>query len=496
MKSIAPEEYFGLLTPFFIFCFFLFVSCNDSDRSELPAPATEEKWEPNLAYRWGQILLEATANDTELFRPRPTVTSRYLGLITASMYDAWTRYDSLHQALFLKAARRPSEEMTLENKEMAISYALYRAAREYFYSDSTLFRDFMKELGYDPDDDSLDPATPAGIGNLAAKTMIDARRNDGSNQYGEMSEGGESYFNYINYLPVNTIDENTDINRWQPKYFLSNDGERFAPKCLTPFWQNVEPLFLDSAAQFRSPPPPLYGSKQLEEEVAEVVKLQEELTWEDKALVEFMRDGPQSVQQAGHWLQFAQVVSGRDRHTLDEDVIMYFLVEAVAMDAFIACWDTKMHYDFARPFALVHKYYANKKIKGWGGPNRGIIEMDGSEWIPYSPFNFLCPPFPAYVSGHSTVSGGCAEILKLYKGSDYFGFSVKLVPGILTEPESIGDTVVLELPTFTETAELAGISRVLGGYHIQADNVEGLTLGRNVAHHVWGKYLKLRESVD
>jgi hypothetical protein len=31
---------------------------------------------------------------------------------------------------------------------------------------------------------------------------------------------------------------------------------------------------------------------------------------------------------------------------------------------------------------------------------------------------------------------------------------------------------------------------VLGGYHIQADNVEGLKLGRNVAGVIWKKYLE------
>jgi len=81
----------------------------------------------------------------------------------------------------------------------------------------------------------------------------------------------------------------------------------------------------------------------------EVVDLQAHLTNEQKALVEFMRDGPKSVQQAGHWLLFAQDVSKRDKHTLDEDVKMYFLTEMAAMDAFIAAWDAKMHYDFARP---------------------------------------------------------------------------------------------------------------------------------------------------
>ena len=44
---------------------------------------------------------------------------------------------------------------------------------------------------------------------------------------------------------------------------------------------------------------------------------------------------------------------------------------------------------------------------------------------------------------------------------------------------------MLKLPTFTATAEMAGISRVMGGYHIQADNVEGLALGRKVAQFEW-----------
>lgn len=47
--------------------------------------------------------------------------------------------------------------------------------------------------------------------------------------------------------------------------------------------------------------------------------------------------------------------------------------------------------------------------------------------------------------------------------------------------------VVLQLPTFTATADMAGISRVMGGYHIQADNVAGLELGRRVAGHIWPK---------
>jgi hypothetical protein len=471
---------------------FSIISCNYDVKSnqQTVGEIREHKGAENLAYQWGRMALTATANDTERFRPRPTITSRYLGLIFVAVFDAWSRYDAKAIPVYLKnVERRPIDEHTLNNKEIAVSYAAYRAMNEYYYSDKEIFAGFMEKLGMDPDNESLDPSTPEGIGNLAAIAVIEARRGDGANQYGEEAgSNGEPYFNYVGYEPVNTAEKNVDPNRWQPKYFADGKGGRFAPECLTPFWDKVRPIALKSGDQFRPGPPPMIGSKQLEEEVREVIEMQANLTDEQKALVEFMRDGPESVQQAGHWLKFAQDVSRRDQHTLDEDVKMYFFNQVVAMDAFIASWDSKMYYDYARPYALVHTYFENEKIKAWGGEGKGFMEIDGSQWRPYSPETFLCPPFPSYVSGHSTISGGCGEALKLWTGSDEFGEEVQMVAGALTEPDNLGDTVTLRFPTFTETAEMAGISRVMGGYHIQADNIAGLELGRNVAREVWKFY--------
>ncbi|CAZ96406.1 vanadium-dependent haloperoxidase [Zobellia galactanivorans] len=454
----------------------------------------EPRGTENVAYQWGKMALDATASDTERFKPRPTITSRYLGLIFVSIFDAWSRYDESAIPVYLNDVdRRPANERNLKNKEIAISYAAFGAMKEYYFSDTEMFRKLMADLGLDPDNTSMDPTTPEGVGNLAAKATIEARKNDGSNQYGEAKgANGEPYSDYTNYSPVNTADENTDINRWQPKYFSDGKGGQYAPGCLTPYWQKVKPIALTSADQFRPGPPPLVGSKQLKKEVKEVVDLQAHLSDEEKALVEFMRDGPQSVQQAGHWLKFAQDVSRRDNHTLDEDVKMYFLTEITAMDAFIASWDSKMFYDYARPYALVHEYYKDKTIKAWAGPGKGVIKMKGQEWRPYSPDIFLCPPFPSYTSGHSTISGGCAEVLRLFTGSEHFGESVKLVAGSMTELDSAhyGKTVTIHFPTFTETANMAGMSRVMGGYHIQADNIAGLQLGRDVASQAWKFYNK------
>lgn len=470
----------------------LSIGCQPTNKPNTDKVVSEPSGANNIAYQWGEMALTATANDTERFKPRPTITSRYLALIFVAVFDAWSRYDEKAIPVYLQNVdRRPKEEQLLTNKEIAISYAAFRAMNEYYYSDKELFEDFMKKLGLDPNNESLDPNTPEGIGNLAAKAVIEARKGDGANQYGE-EEGsnGESYADYSGYKPINSADTNVDPNRWQPKYFSDGKGGKFAPGCLTPFWDKVKPIALKSGDQFRPGPPPMIGSEQLEQEVKEVIEMQSNLTDYQKALVEFMRDGPQSVQQAGHWLKFAQEVSVRDDHTLDQDVKMYFYNQVVAMDAFIASWDSKMYYDYARPHALVHQYYGNQKIKAWGGEGKGMIEMEGKHWRPYSPETFLCPPFPSYVSGHSTISGGCGEALKMWTGSDEFGSTAELVAGALTEPDYLGEKVTLEFPTFTETAEMAGISRVLGGYHIQADNVAGLELGRDIAKEVWKFYEK------
>ncbi|MEX0363520.1 MAG: DUF6851 domain-containing protein, partial [Allomuricauda sp.] len=162
----------------------VFFGCkNNKNQQHSSIELTEPKGVENVAYKWGQMALTATANDTERFKPRPTITSRYLGLIFVAVFDAWSRYDEKAIPVYLQDVdRRPTNEQSLKNKEIAISYAAFRAMNEYYYSDKKLFEDFMIELGLDPNNESLDPNTPEGIGNLAAKAVIEARKGDGENQ--------------------------------------------------------------------------------------------------------------------------------------------------------------------------------------------------------------------------------------------------------------------------------------------------------------------------
>jgi len=443
------------------------------------------------AYRWLDVAQEATAREVDRNAPRPTVIARTLSIWATCMYDAWAAYDATAVGSRLgNKLRRPEAERTAANKEKAISYAAYHALLYVYPDDKDYLDEQMRAAGYDPAIVSDDPARPEGIGQIAAAAVIAYRRHDGANQHGEEAGGdGTPYGDYTYYRPVNPPDRIIDPDRWQPITFTRDDGKRVTPGFLTPHWYRVKPFVLENAAQFRPPPPPLTTTDDaaLRKETDQVLAYNQKLTNEEKAIVEFMRDGPRSTGQSGHWLRFAQDVSRRDRHGLDEDVKLYFVIANVAHDAFISCWETKRYYDSSRPWTLIRHYYAGQRITGWAGREGGTREMPAEEWRPYSPESFITPPFPGYTSGHATVSGACAKALELFTGSDDYGFLERRRHCELTETSG-GDLVDLKLPTFSSVAEMAALSRALGGYHIPVDNDVGLKVGREIAVWSWPKY--------
>lgn len=451
----------------------------------------DDKSKVSLAYIWLDIAEEATAREVDARGARPTVVSRTLAIWATSMFDAWAAYDAKAVGSRLGSKlRRPLAEHSLENKKKAISYASYHALLFVYPDSKDWLTSEMKKLGYDPQLISRDPTTPEGIGFLAAQAVIDYRRNDGANQLGnEVGSDGKPYSDYTFYQPVNPPDRIIDPDRWQPITFTMPDGRKVTPGFLTPHWYRVKPFVLERSDQFRPGPPPKTTTDDatLRKETAQVLSYNGTLTLQQKAIVEFMRDGPRSTGQSGHWLRFAQDVSRRDRHSLDQDVKLYFVVANVASDAFISCWETKRYYDSSRPWTLIRHYYKGQRIVGWAGVGGGVREMPAEEWHPYSPLNFITPPFPGYTSGHATVSGACAKSIELFTGSDSFGFAERRRHCELTE-KNPGEFMMLDLPTWSGTAEMAAVSRALGGYHIPIDNSIGLKVGREIAVWSWPRY--------
>jgi hypothetical protein len=140
------------------------------------------------------------------------------------------------------------------------------------------------------------------VGNTAANAVIEYHCHDGANQLGDAAGGdGTPYADYTGYALVNTPDRVVDPTRWMPIPFSDGHGGTVSPGFLTPHWGRVTPFALERAEQFRPPEPPRWGSEALDRDIEEVAWVNAHLTLYQKTVVEFMREGPHSTGQSGHW---------------------------------------------------------------------------------------------------------------------------------------------------------------------------------------------------
>jgi hypothetical protein len=437
----------------------------------------------NVALRWNDALLQAVRNT----RMAPPQVSRALAIMHTSMYTAWAAYDPVAVSPRLGGSlRRPAGEHTLANKEEAVSYAACRALVDIFpESQHAAFEELLRGLGYDPADTSPDPSTPAGVGNAAAAAVLEFRHHDGANQLGDLNPG--AYSDYTGYAPVNEPARVDDPNRWQPLPLPNGQAQRY----VTPHWGLVKPFALTSASQFRPDPPALYPSPRYRKQARELLRLSAALGDREKVIATYWADGPSTETPPGHWCLFAQFVSRRDGHDLDDDVKLFFALANGLLDASIAVWDCKREFDYVRPVTALRFVYEGRQVRAWAGPYFGTRRIDGGNWSPY----IATPPFAEHVSGHSTFSSTCAEILKQFTGSDAFGASATIPAGSSPiEPGLVpANDVTLSWATFSDAADEAGMSRRYGGIHFKGADLQGRELGRKIGAEVWSKALSYFE---
>jgi PAP2 superfamily len=188
---------------------------------------------------------------------------------------------------------------------------------------------------------------------------------------------------------------------------------------------------LRTESQFRPGPPPVYGSERFLAETNEVHDVSTSLTDGQKRIADYWADGAGTVTPAGHWNAIAiDLVEAGDGSAL-RTARLFAVLDTAQADAFIACWDAKFAYWTLRPVTAI----------------RRLIDAG---WLSYLP----TPPFPSYVSGHSTTSGAASTVLAAFF------------------PERAAELTAL--------AEQAALSRLYGGIHFRSDNVAGLDLGRRV----------------
>ena len=502
----------------------------------------DEVFEPSVVVTWNEAALDAIRSSP----PRPTVHSRALFLLHTSMYDAWSAYSPLaHGTQLGGQLRRPAAEQSESNKRAAVSYAAYAALRQLYpaYEQQTgAFSAQMKRLGLPTDDATLasrDPATPAGIGNIAAAALLDARIDDGSNQANNYVEVVSATYPTL-YHPANSADpaaSNTvggptfDPARWQPLrvpngkatdpvtgFPVAIDGDPSTytdQKFLTPPWGAVKPFVLTFGGELRPPPPPQPGSaapytdalgvttsndEAYRRQADEIVELTARLTERQKVSAEYWADGPDSVTPPGHWNEFATDLSYKYRYRIDDDVRLFFALNGALVDSAIACWEAKRYYDFIRPISAIRHLYFDAVIPGWAGPGLGTQDLPGAKWQPFQSLTFVTPAFSEYTSGHSTFSAAAAAVLSGFTGSDTLFDGVTRLPydrnrdgvadllgefiarpnSLTIEPGLPSQPVVLRWNTLKEAADDAGFSRRYGGIHFQDGDLYGRRIGEQI----------------
>jgi hypothetical protein len=554
---------------------------------------------------WNAAALQEVRKSKAL-RNGPPMVARALAIVHTCIYDAWAAYDAAavgttdtgSDLLPPGSRRRPAEERTDDNKAKAISFAAYRCLRNLYPDAASTVRLnavlVNDRVNADGNPDPLGhlprtgPAydlteatymfanTPAGVGNLAAQYVIDARANDGSNQYGDLAPvpvlcesvsyprpppelsvtvmqlvgadpllqplpclgpGGaqtapyadydDLAAGYRHYVPSNPLmgfcrPELTecpapddyidpvllwpyvvDPNHWQPLVYNNHARQTF----VAAHWERVTPFALTSADQFDDTlfiPPPDYEKSpgQYQKDVNDMIQYSRDLDTGRKLMVEYWADGPDSELPPGHWGLFAQWVSQRDGHSIDQDVKMFFAMHNASFDAGIVAWHIKRKYNGVRPITAIRFAKQGQTIYAWGGPGRPIEHIPGEKWSPYNPGGNLTPPFPGYFSGHSVFSRSSATVLALFTGSDDFGFSTdigkcdvayfgidfsrcfgRVEPGIPDADKTIS------FATFSEAAEEAGLSRLYGGIHFADDNTTAQNVGYLIGQQAWKKAL-------
>lgn len=226
-----------------------------------------------------------------------------------------------------------------------------------------------------------------------------------------------------------------------------------------PYWGYNRPFALKAWDECPAPLPPKYDTTAgtaLYDEAKTVYDIHAHLTPEQQKIALYWADnGGETGTPAGHWLAIAgQMVSER-RLKADEAAWMMAATGVSLADAFIAAWGYKFKLNLIRPRTFI----------------RQAIDPN---WEPFIP----TPPFPEYLSGHSTLSAAAAGTLTGILGAVPFEDSTSV---------SLGHQV-RKFASFQAAAEEAGMSRIYGGIHYPSGNLEGRKLGACVAGKVLARF--------
>ena len=222
---------------------------------------------------------------------------------------------------------------------------------------------------------------------------------------------------------------------------------------------------------------------------------------------------------------------------LEWDIKAYFLLGGTMHDAAITAWGIKGYYDYIRPISAI-RYMADRgqssnpdlpnyapdgmplmpgyielveagdplagnsnehvnkiKVLAWRGPDyianpetdmAGVGWILAENWWPYQRPTFITPNFAGYVSGHSTFSRAAAEVLTMLTGDEYFpggmGEFHATANEFLVFEEGPSVDVTLQWATYRDASDQTSLSRIWGGIHPPADDINGRKIGIDIAN--------------
>ena len=282
-----------------------------------------------------------------------------------------------------------------------------------------------------------------GYATLISQAVIDYSRKD---RYTAIS-------NFPRYTPHGT--EGT----WYP-----TPPGYFPP--VEPFFHTIRSFTLDSSAQFKPEPPVEFSEEKDSEFFRLTLEVYEaDLSQENKEIAAFWDCNPFALQDNGHlmvgmkkispgahWMGIADIACQQAGSDFQKSLEVQTMVAIGLMDGFLACWDEKFRSNRIRPETVIRKY------------------IDPG-WVPF----LQTPPFPEYLSGHSTISTTAAVILTHYFGEN-FGYSD-------TVEERFG-LAARQFDSFAHAAEEAAMSRLYGGIHFMDAITRGQDQGEAVGNWV------------
>lgn len=369
----------------------------------------------------------------------PPAASRHLAILHAAIYDAVNGIARTHEP-YAVTGRPPASA-----SRIAAASAAAHTVMSAFYPQRQAEHDALHESIRAPLGSTPQVDTGAAWGELVGAELLELRSDDGSADTAPFPGG-------------------TGPGEWRP---TESFGGVVRP-ALLPLWGYVRPFIVPDVTALRPPPPPALDSAEYAEEV-ELVRLygasdSAVRSAEETEIALFWGYGPGTPTPPGHWNEIAIAVSGQEGLALEENARLFALLNFALADAAIVSWDCKYIYNLWRPITAI-----------------ALADTDGNpatepdpEWRPL----LETPPFPEYVSGHSTFSAAAAAVLAGFFGRDDVPFAAGSddLPGVIRWYDS-----------FSEAALESGVSRIYGGIHFTSGNQNGLSSGFAVGEIASGR---------